>query len=95
MRRPVVGTTINRGAYQQLIDENIEWLLEQPRSLERDHIEGIIKHSVDIYYPKKRLYTEEQVIQKLIDHNFLYINAGYGHKRDGSFNSVKAVKELL
>ena len=29
---------LNRPAYQQLFDEDIEWLLKQPRTLERDHI---------------------------------------------------------
>lgn len=32
-------STINRAALQQLIDEDLAWLREQPRSLERDHIE--------------------------------------------------------
>ena len=32
-------TTLNKAAYQELIDGNIEWLLKQPRSLERHHIE--------------------------------------------------------
>ena len=30
--------TLNKKAYEQLFDENIEWLLNQTRSLERDHI---------------------------------------------------------
>lgn len=43
---------LNRESYQKLVDEDIEWLLKQPRSLERDHIESIVKNSVDIYYGK-------------------------------------------
>ena len=33
---------VNREAYQKLIDEDIEWLSKQPRSLERDHIVSVI-----------------------------------------------------
>lgn len=29
---------LNRSAYQQLFDEDIEWVLKQPRTLERDHV---------------------------------------------------------
>jgi hypothetical protein len=34
---------LTRSAYQKLVDENIEWLLKQPRTLERDHIHEILK----------------------------------------------------
>lgn len=36
---------LTRRAYEQLIAENIEWLLQQPRTLERDHIEQIVRRS--------------------------------------------------
>ena len=36
-------TVINASAYRQLIDEDLEWLLSQPRTLERDHIEQILR----------------------------------------------------
>lgn len=45
-----MGTTLNRHAYQRLVDEDLEWLLKQPRSLEREHIEGIVRQSPDLYY---------------------------------------------
>lgn len=41
---------LTRAAYQQLIDGNIEWLLKQPRTLERDHIHEILKMAVDYEY---------------------------------------------
>jgi hypothetical protein len=31
-------TTLNRKAYLGLIQEDLDWLLQQPRTLERDHI---------------------------------------------------------
>lgn len=42
---------LNRTAYERLIAENIEWLLKQPRTLERDHIECILRNSPDKEYP--------------------------------------------
>jgi len=31
--------TLNRTAFVQLLNEDLEWLKRQPRTLERDHIE--------------------------------------------------------
>lgn len=45
-----MGTTMNKQAYQKLIDENVEWLLQQEKTLERDHIISIVKNSVTFYY---------------------------------------------
>jgi hypothetical protein len=42
---------LNKYAYQNLIAENTEWLLKQPRTLERDHIEVVLKASIDLLYP--------------------------------------------
>ncbi len=33
---------INSPAYKKLIDENLEWLMKMPRTLERDHIEQVL-----------------------------------------------------
>lgn len=41
---------INRPAYKRLIDENIEWLRKQPRTLEREHIIAIVEDSINWYY---------------------------------------------
>lgn len=43
---------MNRQAYQGLIDGDIEWLLRQPRDLERDHIEVVLRKSVELLYGK-------------------------------------------
>jgi hypothetical protein len=45
---------MSRSAYQKLIDEDIAWLMEQPRTLERDHIVQILRHSVETYYEPER-----------------------------------------
>jgi len=34
---------LNQSGFQQLIDENREWLGKQPRTLERDHIDMILR----------------------------------------------------
>lgn len=44
---------ICKEAYQELIDGDIEWLLRQPRDLERDHIEAVLRKSVELYTGRK------------------------------------------
>lgn len=40
-----------RKLYEELINQDIEWLVKNTdQSLERDHIIGILKDSVNIYY---------------------------------------------
>ena len=50
-----MGMMMNRTAYQKLIDEDIEWLLKQPRTLEREHIHAILKESpTRLYGPEPK-----------------------------------------
>lgn len=51
---------ILRRAYQELIDGDIEWLLRQPRDIERDHIEAVLRKSVELLYGKKELAYENR-----------------------------------
>lgn len=44
------GTRLNRETYERLIAENRAWLAKQPRTLERDHIDLILKASPDHEY---------------------------------------------
>ena len=44
---------ICKEAYQELIDGDIKWLLRQPRDLERDHIEAVLRKSVELLYEKE------------------------------------------
>ena len=41
---------MNRSAYQQLIDDDLRWLTTQERSLERDHIEMVLRWSIGALY---------------------------------------------
>jgi hypothetical protein len=50
---------LTREAYQKLVNEDIEWLLKQPRTLEREHIEAIVSHSVSLLYDKIESLKEE------------------------------------
>lgn len=43
-------TKLNRSAYEQLVAEDLAWLDQQPRSLERDHIRVIVQASVNLIY---------------------------------------------
>ena len=37
---------VNHQTYVRLLEEDIDWLMKQPRSLERDHIEIILRRLV-------------------------------------------------
>lgn len=50
---------LNRKAYQQLIDENLDWLDRQPRSCEREHIRQIVRQSPE------REFNDKDKIQSL------------------------------
>lgn len=41
---------LNRHAYKKLIQEDIEWLMQQPRTLEREHIRLILERAVEYEY---------------------------------------------
>lgn len=47
-----MSCTIDKEAFQRLINRDLEWLMEQPRSPERDHIEAIIKQTIDLHYER-------------------------------------------
>ena len=56
---------LNRAAYQKLVDEDVEWLLAQPRALERDHVIDIVKESVGYYYDHAQLAAQSAQIETL------------------------------
>jgi hypothetical protein len=43
---------LTREAYQGLIDEDIAWCREQPRTLEREHVIAVLKADVDVLYAR-------------------------------------------
>ena len=65
-----MGTKMNKESYQKLIDEDLEWLNKQPRTLERIHIADIVKESIDFYYPKQadNLPISSVVVSLICDH---------------------------
>lgn len=50
---------VTRAAYQRLVDEDLEWLEKQPRTLERDHIIDIVRDSVERYYGEQAILQPE------------------------------------
>lgn len=53
-------TTMDMESYIKTINEDLEWLNRQPQSLERDHIESVLKGSIRMYYTSK-----EEELEKL------------------------------
>ena len=45
---------VTRAAYQKLIDGDLDWLMKQPKTLERDHIAAIVRESVETNYGENR-----------------------------------------
>jgi hypothetical protein len=45
---------MNRAGYEAAVKEDIEWLLKQPRTLEREHVIAILVASVEHEYPPLR-----------------------------------------
>lgn len=54
-----MGTKLNKNGYSKLIAEDIEWLLDQPRSLERDHIHDVLKESINLIYDNAKEPTNQ------------------------------------
>jgi len=57
-----MSTRLNYDAYKKMIQENLDWLAKQPRTLERDHVEMIVKASL------KHEYPAHASLQMLSDH---------------------------
>ena len=57
-----MSSKLNRPAYRQMIEEDLQWLLAQPRTLERDHIEAIVRASEEHEYgpPRSGTMSENQ-----------------------------------
>jgi hypothetical protein len=45
-----VSGKMSRESYEQMIREDLEWLMAQPRTLEREHIAEIVRQSPDREY---------------------------------------------
>ena len=57
--------TLNSKAYRQLIQEDIDWLLTVPRTLERDHILHILRHEHE--HAEERITREIEKAHKVIE----------------------------
>jgi len=45
-----MSMTLNRAAYEKLIEEDIAELMKLPQSLERDHSIGVLRESIKLQY---------------------------------------------
>lgn len=63
-------TTLNRDAFERLMTENLDWLLRQPRSLERDHVEMLLRDATRVYYdlPGSHLARRDRVTPDVETH---------------------------
>lgn len=43
---------MNKESYEKLIQEDLEWLAKMPHSLEKMHIEAIVRASIKQNYPE-------------------------------------------
>ena len=57
-------TTLNFEAYCELIDGDLVWLLKQPRSLERDHIEAVLMFEKKRRRISKALFDQNRPLDK-------------------------------
>lgn len=53
MKQKLYTNLMINEAFQRLIDRDLEWLMKQPKSPERDHIEALIKQIPDLLYERK------------------------------------------
>lgn len=61
-----MSSRMNRPAYEKMIAENIEWLLKQPRTLEREHIEQVLRVSADREYSTDTKYLYESFQRRVL-----------------------------
>ena len=55
-----MGTNLNNATVIQLLKEDLEWLLKQPHSLERGHIECLINQTIREYQARIDSVTRKE-----------------------------------
>ena len=68
MEMKQMSIKMNKNAYIKLIQEDIDWLMKQPRTLEREHIYQVLKQSSD------RIYNDE--VDEPLDEDAVIFNRG-------------------
>jgi hypothetical protein len=64
---PCESKKVNRATYERLVEEDLAWLMAQPRTLEREHIALIVRQSVEQEYPvgPVRVELDADVVERL------------------------------
>jgi hypothetical protein len=65
-----VSTKLNREAFRKLIAENIDWLMKQPRTLEREHIKLCLEEAEKFHYDLPAM------LQRVVDDDAQTVDAG-------------------
>lgn len=83
---------MNRPAFEKLIAENLNWLLKQERTLERNHIEAILRDAANRYYPT--YFNVPMMLQK--GHFVFTSGPGSPHiSCNGDINDVQQIRHFL
>lgn len=100
-----MASKVNRLTYEKMVQEDIEWLDKQPKTLERDHIRLILQHSVDHEYPPKIIANIEYWDSDWIEVNWVWEGKGFGqiniHKTaagvitDTEYMSRESVRQIM
>lgn len=82
---------MSRQSYEQLIAENIAWLLSMPRTLERDHIELVLRASPNHEYPLEPTVAATRYAYM---HNALQETRAQVAKLQDTLTMVKAERDV-
>ena len=86
---------LNRAGYQQLIDEDLAWLMKQPRTLERDHIAEIVRLSPDREYAEPGALREGEGVNDILclvcttPHHDHYVCSNCGNRTAGETGGLR------
>ena len=99
-----MALTLNREARERLFNEDIAWLMTQPRSLERDHIEDVLRwmRDQDDHEQLRRLHdavwSRLRAVQQLIARGKgTWPNSDYIRDAtwDGWYGELRALESAL
>ena len=91
---------LTKSGFSQLIEGDISWLLKQPKTLERDHIEALLNESVSKYYPTpEQLIATEAVLDQVEEAlREAIVGCGFEYNTDGIEDNIEkalsSIKQL-
>jgi hypothetical protein len=73
-----MGTNLNQWAFANLINEDIKWLLLQPRTLEREHIIFVLEHASKTYNCRQTPVQPDESTKPMYDREGNYLGEWNG-----------------